>query len=251
MQEEIMTDSPWDEGRWTDDSARTFVAGGVGLLCDMAVDAANVDGGAVAFLNTTSKSRELMCVTDPVAERIDELQFLIGEGPCLDAYRSGHPRLAADLHADHILRRWPLFASEASSAGAGAVFAYPVGRSAAPIGVLELYRRASGALTEDEHQAAGQCARAVGTVLSAAWEGLSLRFGESAEDSLARLAGSSPLSRWQVHVAAGMVAEQLSVSIDEAIDRVRAFSYASGRRLLALSEDIVARRVSFAGMLDD
>jgi len=48
-----------------------------------------------------------------------------------------------------------------------------------------------------------------------------------------------------------MVAEQLSVSIDEAIDRVRAFSYASGRRLLALSEDIVARRVSFAGMLDD
>jgi hypothetical protein len=246
-----MSDPPWGDQDWTDDSARTFVAGGVGLLCDMAVDAANVDGGAVAFLSTTSKSRELMCVTDPVAERIDELQFLIGEGPCLDAYRSGRPRLAADLDADHTFKQWPAFATEASSAGAGAVFAYPVGRSAAPIGVLELYRRTSGELTAHQHEAALQCARAVGTVLSAAWEGLCLRSDESAAESLARLAGSSPLSRWQVHVAAGMVAEQLSISIDEAIDRVRAFSFASGRRLLALSEDILARRVSFAGTLDD
>src|ERR1700712_4772653 len=126
VREEVMVDSIWGNQDWTDDRAQTFVAGGVGLLCDMAVSATGADGAAVAFLSKTSKSREVMCVTDALAERIDELQFLVGEGPCLDAYRSGRPITAADLIAEHSVNRWPAFAREASGAGAGAVFAYPV-----------------------------------------------------------------------------------------------------------------------------
>ncbi|MCW2555273.1 MAG: hypothetical protein JWR78_5054, partial [Mycobacterium sp.] len=88
-------------------------------------------------------------------------------------------------------------------------------------------------------------------VLSATWQGLSLRFGDLTADHIAHLADSSPLSRKHVHVAAGMVAEQLGISVGEAMDRVRAFAYASGQRLLDVSEDILAHRVSLACGVDE
>jgi hypothetical protein len=243
---------PYGEAEdWTNDSARVFVEGGVGLLSDMAARVAGVDGGALAILNVSSKSRELIYVTDAVAERIDELQFLLGEGPCLDAYRSGRPNTAADLAAAHSIERWPAFAREAMGAGANAVFAYPVGSRAVTVGVLELYRRTSGALNAQQHDAAMQYAEAIGIVLNAAWQGLSRRFGDLTADHIARLADSSPLSRKHVHVAAGMVAEQLGISVGEAMDRVRAFAYASGQRLLDVSEDILAHRVSLPSGHDE
>lgn len=239
------------EEDWTNDSARTFVAGGVGVLSDMAVRALHVDGGAVAILSTSTKSRELVYITDSLAERIDELQFVVGEGPCLDAYHSGRPNTAADLTAEHSQNRWPAFAREATAAGADAVFAYPVGPDSQPVGVLELYRRTRGALTTHEHDVALQYAEALGVMLNAAWQGLASRVGDTTADHLARLAGSSALSRWRVHVAAGMVAEQLGISVADAMDRVRAFTYASGQRLVKVSEDIMDHRVSLAGGPDE
>lgn len=246
-----MVDPFEHEDDWTYGSARTFVAGGVGLLCDTAVRAAKVDGVALAILDTSSKTRELLYVTDTVAERIDELQFIVGEGPCLDAYRSGRPNTAADLAAEHSLVRWPAFAREAAAAGAGAVFAFPVANGASTVGVLELYRRESGTLKAQEHGAAMQSAEAVGVVLNAAWQGLAQRIHDLTVDHLARLAGSSTLNRSHVHIAAGVVAEQLGISIGEATDRIRGFTYASGRRLLNVSEDILNKRISLANGQDD
>lgn len=246
-----MVDSFNGKENWTDDTALTFTAGGVGLLCDMAVHATKVDGGALAILNTPSKSRELLHTTDAVAERLDELQFLVGEGPCMDAYRSGRPATAADLTSHDSLERWPAFAQEAGAAGVDAVFAYPVEDGSTPLGVLDLYRHMRGALKANDHDAARQYAEAIGTVLHAAAEELSVRIGDVAADHLARLAGSSPLGRSQVHVAAGMVAEQLGESVNEAIDRVRAFTFASGQRLNEVTEDIVAQRVLLSGGLEE
>ena len=49
-------------------------------------------------------------------------------------------------------------------------------------------------------------------------------------------------TRTQVHVAAGMVAEQLGISADQGVDRLRAHSYANGRTLSSVAADIIARR---------
>lgn len=238
------------EEDWTKDVAQTFLAGGVGLLSHMAVRATNADGGGLAVLNVSSKSRELMYVTDDLAERIDELQFVIGEGPCLDAYLSGDPRTAADLASEGSLARWPAFAREAGGAGASAIFAYPVRSGSSSIGVLEFYRYASGPLKEQEHRAALQYAEVLGTVLNAAWRGLLDGTDELEADYYARVGSPPGLNRWHLHVAAGMVAEQLGVSVSDAIDRVRAFTYASGRRLVEISDAILARRVTLPGRLD-
>jgi hypothetical protein len=48
----------------------------------------------------------------------------------------------------------------------------------------------------------------------------------------------------QIHVAGGMVAIQLDVNADEGVDRLRAYSYASGRRLTSVAADSIARRLT-------
>ncbi|BDX35094.1 GAF domain-containing protein [Mycobacterium antarcticum] len=245
-----MVDMPRDPENWTDDTALTFIAGGVGLLCDMAVRATKVDGGALVILNTPSNSRELLHATDAVAEHLDELQFLVGEGPCVDAYRRGRPITAADLDSERSHTRWPAFAREAGAVGVDAVFGYPIEDGSVPLGVLELYRHESGALKAADDDAARQYAEAIGTVLHAAADELSVRIADVASGDLARLAGSPP-SRSRMHVAAGMVAEQLGVTVSEAIDRVRAHTFASGRRLGEVTADIVANRVRLVGGLDE
>jgi hypothetical protein len=54
--------------------------------------------------------------------------------------------------------------------------------------------------------------------------------------------GPDAFTRTQVHVAAGMVAEQLGISADQGVDRLRAHSYANGRTLSSVAADIIARR---------
>ena len=51
-------------------------------------------------------------------------------------------------------------------------------------------------------------------------------------------------TRLQVHIAGGMVAIQLAINADEAIDRLRAYSYARGRPISSVAADIIARRLT-------
>jgi AmiR/NasT family two-component response regulator len=51
-------------------------------------------------------------------------------------------------------------------------------------------------------------------------------------------------TRTQIHIAAGMLAVRLAVNTDEAIDRLRAYSYARGRPISSVAADIVARRLT-------
>lgn len=80
---------------------------GTAALTNAAVDAAGIDGAAVAILTDTAAARDLLHATDCAAVRIDELQFTIGQGPCLQAFRSGKPIAIADLADDSRTSQWP------------------------------------------------------------------------------------------------------------------------------------------------
>ena len=93
---------------------------------------------------------------------------------------------------------------------------------------------------------------AIGHTLVGNWDALTAATGDrtAAIESVA-LHGSSggaahPFSRSQVYVAAGMVAVQLAVPVDEGLDRLRAYSYATGQSLSVVANDVVTRRVSLA-----
>lgn len=234
------------------DSGRSPVFVGVGQLCETAVRLSGVDGAAVALLTRKSRVRDLVYATDAISQQIDELQFTLGEGPCLDAFHSSTPRLVPDLREHSALERWPVFSGEAFAVGARAVFAFPVVESGHPLGVLELYRRTVGELGSAAHTAAVTIATTAGLTVRRNWDTYlnSVDDAEGSADAAAEALVRSPLdapdefSRSGVYLASGMVAVQLAIPATEALDRLRAYSYQHGRSIKDVAEDIVARRLS-------
>jgi hypothetical protein len=81
----------------------------------------------VAILTGSRHVRELLYTSDTVARQLDELQFTLGEGPCLDAFFQNWPQLWAPLHTTIAVDAlWPGFAAEAVNLGAQALLAFPV-----------------------------------------------------------------------------------------------------------------------------
>lgn len=226
---------------------------GIGQVSDTAVRLTGTDGAAVALLSKSAAVRELVYATDPLAQQLDELQFTIGEGPCIDAYTSGLPQLVDDLDGPVPRSKWPIFVSDATALGAASVFAYPIASGPTAFGVLELYRLSTGRLGSAEQAAAQTCALAVGRTLLeryAADQDQRVAGGErpSRHDEFG---GDARFTRADVYVAAGMAAVQLAVSADEALDRLRAYAYQSGRRVRDVADDIIARRLSLRDERDD
>ena len=111
-------------------------------VCAVAVGSGQLDGAWVAAARN-GEPDFVMFVTDPVCERLSELQLTLGEGPCHDVLASAAPVLAADLGDAESGRRWPAFTLEARRHGAGAVFVFPLVVGAIRAGVMGLYRRCS------------------------------------------------------------------------------------------------------------
>ena len=90
-----------------------------------------------------------MAATSPSTERLEELQALCGEGPCIDSLQLGHPILVEDLE-DSVWGNWTGYAPSAQAAGVRAVFAFPIQIGAAQLGALDVYRQNPGPLTSGE-----------------------------------------------------------------------------------------------------
>ncbi|WP_378741303.1 GAF and ANTAR domain-containing protein [Nocardia brasiliensis] len=237
-------------------SGRSMVAG-IGGLCATAVRLTGADGAAVAVLSSSTRARELVYATDATARQIDELQFVVGEGPCIDAYVKGRQQMCPDLAEESAGMRWPGFTAEVVALGVSAAFAFPVPGTWRPVGVLELYRRTAGDLTEGEQRSAGACALATGTALHHYWSTRMLAAGgventagsdefDQAIDDMA-----DEFSRSEVYVASGMVAVQLAVSTAEALDRLRAYCYAHARSITDVAAEILAHRLSLRDQRDN
>ncbi|MGF0315531.1 GAF and ANTAR domain-containing protein [Nocardia fluminea] len=222
--------------------------GGIGALCSAAARLTGADGAAVALLSRSSQARELVYATDATAQHLDELQFVVGEGPCIDAYRSGERQLWADLTTGLATAQWPVFTVEVNSLDVRALFAFPVDSGRVTVGVLELYRGTTGHLGTAEEESGLACAAAIGHMISAGLDRL------AAADVALPIEGidtvAEEFSRAVIFNAAGMVAVQLAVSADEGLARLRAYCYASGRPIGTVAADIVAHRLSLRAQRD-
>ena len=125
----------------SDDGAGPLIS----RLCTAAVQLAAVSGAALSILSEDRYSAT-MCVSDDVAAQLEELHVALGDGPGLDAHRSGRPVVEVDL-ADASPDRWPSFTQSALEAGARAVFAFPLRIGGIRVGILDLYRATPGPLS--------------------------------------------------------------------------------------------------------
>lgn len=74
--------------------------------------------------------------TGDLASDIDNAQYEVLEGPCLDASRTGEPYEISDMRTEG---RWPTFAAVAAKRGALSSLSVPLSIGGAPIGALNLY----------------------------------------------------------------------------------------------------------------
>src|SRR6202050_4997755 len=118
-------------------------------VCAVAVSSAQLSGAWLGAARGGDPDFG-MYVTDRVGEQLAELQLTLGEGPCHDVLASAAPVLAADLDDSESGRRWPGFTPEALEHGARAVFAFPLIIGAIRAGVMGLYRRSSGPLSDGQ-----------------------------------------------------------------------------------------------------
>lgn len=173
--------------------------------------------------------------SDPVSERVVELQRSLGEGPGPDAHATGLAVAEPDLRSP-ARPRWAAFGPAALAAGAEAVFAHPLRIGGVRLGALTLHCDGPGALsaerTADAQAMADAMALAILAMQSRAVPG-------SLGPELERLAAHGA----QIHQASGMVSVQLGVSVAEALARLRGHAFATGRPLADVAADVVARRV--------
>ena len=173
-----------------------------------------VDGAAVAVF-ATEMTRNLVFASDEGAEELDDLQFTLGEGPGLDAYRFHRQELHDDLAGGQAHVRWPFFSGQALSVGAASFYAYPLAGGGTPFGVLELYGRSPVALSPSDDVT---CRALIRPIARAVLSELDQPHGEKSPDDPAS-------SRVNVDIASGMLAAHHKISVDEALVRLRALAF--------------------------
>lgn len=212
---------------------------GVDRLCAACVAHLPGISGAGLAVMTTLPASGTRYVSDEASARIEELQFELGEGPCVDAFAAGRPVMVPDLSGRQYQLRWPAFTVGAAAAGVRAVFAFPLQLGAIRIGVLDLYRDRPGGLADEEIADALVFADTV-TLLLLAEDHAEGDWQVSAYDE----------HRTVVHQATGMVMAQLGGTIRGAFDRLRAHAYAEDRPLDDVADDVVKRRLRFDQFTD-
>jgi hypothetical protein len=106
-----------------------------------------VDGASITMDNS-APNRVILCATDMRSDMLENLQDVLGEGPCRDAFDLGQPmQTGLDRHA---ASRWPQFvpAAEKIVGPEAVLWAFPMHSAGDVIGTMNLYRLSQGPLAE-------------------------------------------------------------------------------------------------------
>jgi hypothetical protein len=201
-------------------------------LCSVCPHIVGVDGAGV-MLMSGDIPRGSLCTTNAVSHLIEELQYTLGEGPCVDAYQQDQVVAEPDL-AQPAGSRWLAFTPPALEAGVRAVFGYPMRVGSVRLGALNLYRDRASPLTDDQHADA-----LVMADVAARWV-LEAQAGAPLDTVAAELEIGADF-HFAVHNAAGMISVQLGISVTEALIRLRAFAFSNERLLADVAREVVAR----------
>lgn len=205
-------------------------------LCEVSAEVTGVSGAGI-MLMSGDVPQGSVCATNEVSALLEQLQFELGEGPCVDAYHQERPVLEPDL-ATPATPRWIAFTGRALEAGVRAVFGFPLQVGAVRLGALNLYCDQPGSLTDDQHADALAMAEvAVQAVL--------LMQANAPPGRLAAELEQGGDFHYVVHQASGMVAAELEVSVDQALIRLRAYAFGHDRPLTEVVDDVIARTLRF------
>ncbi len=168
--------------------------------------------------------------TDKTALELDEMQYAIGDGPCLAAIR--HMGVEqVHMESDS---RWPDFTSAATAKGVTATVSAPLVEGEAAVGALNLYSKTVDVFGRDAQETASLLADQLGVAAARA-----TMLAEGFE--LAQQLKQAIESRAAIEQAKGIIMAQSNVGPDEAFEILRRSSQRQNRKLRAIAEEKVAK----------
>jgi ANTAR domain-containing protein len=215
----------------------TTAATWLSQVCELCVTELAISGARIQVLGRleAQDGGATIYSTDELSTQLGALATTAGVGPCIDAFESRWPVLVPDLAAE--LVRWPGFVAEAVSAGAAAVFAFPLQVGVVRVGVLVLHRSRPGALSPVQLTDALLLADAA---LDAILDDLR---GAGPDSVVSSTVSATMDIDAEVHQATGFVAAELGVSMGEALSRIRGHAFARRLPLSEVARGILERRL--------
>ncbi|MCZ4103239.1 ANTAR domain-containing protein [Streptomyces sp. H39-C1] len=182
---------------------------------------------AVMSLHSDTPGRQLLAVSGIPALRLEELEFLVGEGPCHSASLTGHSTIIGDLR--HQVTPWPFFGTIAREVlpRIGAIHAFPLRWADERFGsAAVLYARPRATAWAQTQQAAAAVDAAAAALVDS-YRTVFLRGADLPWEP----AGLLDTHWGATHRAAGALALRLGIPFDEALARMRALAFRTGHSL--------------------
>ena len=207
-----------------------------GLLCSVAAEITEQSGAGIA-LASSDPAMTSYCTSGDIGPALMDIEMTLGEGPCVEAYRTEMAVEEQDLRSP-INPNWQTYAPLALAEGARAVFGFPVRMGTVRLGALSLYCDESGLLSDEQLTDAFLMASVIGRAV------LTLQAGAT-PGSLSKELLEEAMFDFSVHQATGMVAAQGEMSIKDAIVALRMHAFADNRSLSDVAKSVVTRRLRY------
>jgi ANTAR domain len=196
-------------------------------LCEASTALIGGSGSSISINTDDIGNRMTLAATDPLSAQLENLQDVLGEGPCRDAYRLNAP-VITDLRGP-ANRLWPEFTRSALEAtGDVTLHCFPMRPAGQPFGVYSVY-------THDGLREPADVVQFLADAVGAA----------VLHDTASHETDDAWESRSVVHQATGMVIVQLRVRPEDALAIMRAHAFAHDATVNEIAEQIVSRRLDF------
>jgi GAF domain-containing protein len=166
--------------------------------------------------------------SDALAEELDEVQYGVDAGPCLDAMRNSRINSIADLSVED---RWPTYCKHALSQGVRASFSIPLRAGGDAVGALNLYSKSSPFDTSVRQHVSVFAAQAAAAIT------MTMRYADQV--TLTEQLRTALTSRSVIDQAMGIIMGQRRCTPEEAFGVLRAASQRRNIRLRDVARDLV------------
>lgn len=193
----------------------------VELVLQYALKAIGCDYAGVIFVHGKSRV-ETVAATDPLIERLDEIQMEAGQGPDLTALGEHLSVIVDDTRTD---RRWPGWAEMVAKAGVRSLLNVRLYTTATTLGTLNLYGKQPNMFTTDDQAVAHILARHAAVAIGAA----------RTEQNLWQAVDA----RKRIGQAQGILMERYSLSEDKAFSVLLRYSQNKNMKLSLVADRLV------------